>query len=387
MTVQRLGGVGGAVSVDYQTSDGSATAGSDYAATSGTLNWAAGDSADKTFTVPVNWDGRAEGTESISLTLTNPGGGADLGPNTAAVIRIGDDGASGPLALSSNAYSVGEADGVVTITATRSGGSLGGPVSVDYATSDGTATAGSDYAAAAARSRSVRARRQELHRPRDERLRARRRRDVPGDALERRRRREPRLPGRRHRDDRRRRRGARRTGNIVPGSGSRPTATRAPKLTLAAKRMQRALKAKRLTLSARCNERCKLAAVAKVRIGKQERRPGPREGDRALRQGRQDQAQALEEGAGQAAQGDEARKGQGRPLRHAPRTPPATGRRVPQGACEALTGSGPRVSQRGAEEQPLVARCAWSWAAPPAAAAIWCRSTRRPATPRWMPRR
>ena len=104
VTVQRLGGVGGAVSVDYETSDGSATAGSDYAATSGTLNWAAGDSADKTFTVPVTWDGRAEGTESISLALTNPGGGSDLGPNTAAVLRIGDDGASGPLALSSNAY-------------------------------------------------------------------------------------------------------------------------------------------------------------------------------------------------------------------------------------------------------------------------------------------
>ena len=42
----------------------------------------------------------------------------------------------------------------------------------------------------------------------------------------------------------------------------------APKLKLAAKRIQRALKAKRLALSARCNERCKLAAVAKVRIGK-----------------------------------------------------------------------------------------------------------------------
>ena len=146
MTVQRIGGVGGAVSVDYETSDGTATAGSDYAAASGTLNWAAGDSADKTFTVPVTWDGRGEGTESINLALTNPGGGSDLGPNSVAVLRIGDDGASGPLALSSNAYSVGEADAVVTITVTRSGGSLGGPVTVDYATSDGTATAGSDYA-------------------------------------------------------------------------------------------------------------------------------------------------------------------------------------------------------------------------------------------------
>jgi hypothetical protein len=123
VTVERVGGVGGAVSIDYQASDGSATAGADYASTSGTLTWAAGDSGDKTFTVPVTWDGRAEGTESISLALTNPGGGADQGPNSAAVIRIDDDGASGPLALSANAYQVGEADGLVTITVTRSGGS------------------------------------------------------------------------------------------------------------------------------------------------------------------------------------------------------------------------------------------------------------------------
>jgi len=147
VTVQRSGGVGGAVSVDYATSDGTATAGSDYAAASGTLNWGAGDGADKTFTVPVTWDGRAEGPpESINLALTNPGGGSDIGPNSVAVLSIGDDGASGPLVLTSTSYSVGEADSVVTITVTRSGGSLGGPVTVDYATSAGSATAGSDYA-------------------------------------------------------------------------------------------------------------------------------------------------------------------------------------------------------------------------------------------------
>jgi hypothetical protein len=145
VTVHRTGGVGGAVSVDYATSDGTATEGSDYDAASGTLNWAAGDSADKTFTVPVTWDGRAEGPEALNLELTNPGGGSDLGPNNVAVLRIGDDGASGPLVLTSTSYSVGEADAVATVTVTRSGGSLGGPVTVDYATSDGTATAGSDY--------------------------------------------------------------------------------------------------------------------------------------------------------------------------------------------------------------------------------------------------
>ena len=280
VTVERVGGVGGAVSVDYATSDGTATSGADYVSKSGTLTWTAGDGADKTFAIPVTWDGRAEGTESINLVLSNPGGGADLGSSNAAIVRIGDDGASGPLTLSAGAYAVGESAGLVTITAKRSGGSLGGPVTVAYKTSNGTATAGSDYTAAsgtltfgpgeASKSFTV---------------------PVTGDAAH--------------------------EGNetfqvalSVPGGGAslgtpaaatvtiadddaapvatpvRPSGpsgggtpppvvvvpavsdTLAPKLTLKAKKIQRALKRKRLALSARCNERCKLVIVARVRIGK-----------------------------------------------------------------------------------------------------------------------
>src|SRR5436190_276975 len=49
VTVSRTDGTSGAVSVHYATSDGTATAGSDYTATSGDLNWADGDSANKSF--------------------------------------------------------------------------------------------------------------------------------------------------------------------------------------------------------------------------------------------------------------------------------------------------------------------------------------------------
>jgi hypothetical protein len=94
--------------------------------------------------VPVTWDGRAEGPETINLGLSNPDG-ADVGPNSAAIIALADDGASGPLQLTSATYNVNEGDGLATVTVTRSGGSLGGPVSVDYATADGSAVAGSDY--------------------------------------------------------------------------------------------------------------------------------------------------------------------------------------------------------------------------------------------------
>ncbi len=61
--------------------------------------------------------------------------------------------------------------------------------------------------------------------------------------------------------------------DAAPGAGTAPAIAAtpdrtAPKLTLTGKKIQRALKAKRLVLAARCNERCKLVAVAKVRIGK-----------------------------------------------------------------------------------------------------------------------
>ena len=352
VTVERLGGVGGAVSVDYETSDGSATAGADYTTRSGTLNWAAGDGNDKTFTVPVTWDGRAEGTESISLALTNPDGGADQGPNSAAVIRIGDDGASGPLALSAGAYQVGEAGGLVTITATRAGGSLGGPVSVDYATSDGTATAGSDYDAAAgtltfgpgeaSKSFTVHVTSDTAHEG-DEAFQVKLSNAAGGASLG-----SPAgatvtitdddaAPGASDAPARRPAPPAARRLRLAAESPVPVMSDRtAPKLTLAAKATQRALKAKRLALSARCNERCKLVAVAKLRIGKRTVTLGRVKATVLTSKTAQAQGQALEEGAGQAAQGDETRKGQGRALRpcHGRRRQPDG--RVPQGRRQAL---------------------------------------------------
>ena len=63
------------VTVDYATSGGTAIAGADYMATSETLSFAAGETA-KTVSVPVLDDAHDEGTETLTLTLSNARGAA-----------------------------------------------------------------------------------------------------------------------------------------------------------------------------------------------------------------------------------------------------------------------------------------------------------------------
>ena len=61
------------VTVDYATADGTATAGEDYTATSGTLTFAAGESS-KTIAVPLLDDAIDEGRETFALRLSNAQG-------------------------------------------------------------------------------------------------------------------------------------------------------------------------------------------------------------------------------------------------------------------------------------------------------------------------
>ena len=63
----------GTVSVDYATADGSATAGEDYSAASGTLTFAAGETT-KPVSVAVLDDAVNDGEETFTLTLSNPAG-------------------------------------------------------------------------------------------------------------------------------------------------------------------------------------------------------------------------------------------------------------------------------------------------------------------------
>ena len=90
ITVTRTGGSNGAVGVSYATSNGTATAGSDYTSASGDFDWADEDTSSRTFSIPILDDSIYEGTETVNLTLSNPVGGATLGSPSTAILTIVD---------------------------------------------------------------------------------------------------------------------------------------------------------------------------------------------------------------------------------------------------------------------------------------------------------
>ena len=144
ITVQLTGASGDTVTVHYATSDGTAEAGSDYTAASGTLTFDPGETS-KTFAVTIADDDVIEASETVTLTLSDPAN-ADLGTTSTATLTIVDDDVP-DVAFTSATYTGAESDGVVEISVALSAASPG-TVTVNYATSDGTAEAGSDYTAA-----------------------------------------------------------------------------------------------------------------------------------------------------------------------------------------------------------------------------------------------
>ncbi|MGB0496397.1 MAG: Calx-beta domain-containing protein [Kangiellaceae bacterium] len=94
VTIIRSFGETGEVTVDYATSDSSAIAGSDYSATMGTLVFPEGNKS-QTFTIAILDDDVEEENELFNLTLSQPGGGAELGaPSFVQVSIVDNDGNS-----------------------------------------------------------------------------------------------------------------------------------------------------------------------------------------------------------------------------------------------------------------------------------------------------
>lgn len=140
------------VSVDYatgSTSNSSATAGGDYIAASGTITFSPGQTA-QAIAIRLIDDTLDEGDETFVLHLTNPVNAVlpsfgVIGPApTQAVGTIVDDDPEPTLTVHD---ATGWEDFALTRTAVQLSAPSGKTVTVDFFTSDGTATAGQDYTA------------------------------------------------------------------------------------------------------------------------------------------------------------------------------------------------------------------------------------------------
>lgn len=130
------------VTVKVSTSDGTATAGSDYAAFSGaTVTFAPGQTS-VNVPVTINGDTKDEFNESLFANLSNPSPGAQIVDTSAFGIITDND----PTPDLSVADASGNEGDKVTFTLTLSEAS-GRDTVVGFGTSDGTATAGQDYTA------------------------------------------------------------------------------------------------------------------------------------------------------------------------------------------------------------------------------------------------
>jgi chitinase len=136
------------VTVGYSTADGTATAGQDYTAASGTLTFAPGTTTQQV-KVKVTGDTTVEPTETFTVTLTSPTG-ATLATATATGTITNDDAAPAlPTVSVANATvaegNTGTANLAFTVTLSKAATTA---VTVGYSTANGTATAGQDYTAA-----------------------------------------------------------------------------------------------------------------------------------------------------------------------------------------------------------------------------------------------
>jgi large repetitive protein len=132
------------VAVDYATSDETATAGSDYENSTGTIQFAAGQTT-KQIDVTVDADVVAEADETFTVELSEPLN-ANIPAGTALGTITDDD--EGPKLAVDDPTVIEGTSGTTLVFAVSMEPASDSPVTVDYATVDGSASAGSDYTAA-----------------------------------------------------------------------------------------------------------------------------------------------------------------------------------------------------------------------------------------------
>lgn len=148
ITVNRINGADGAVSVDFATADGTAQQPGDYATSASPppLQWADQDSAPKTFTVSITNDGEHEpgADETVLLTLANAIG-ATIGAQDTAVLEIVDDDPEPTISVADVSQLEGDAGTTPFVFNVTLSNASSQTVSVVANTNPGSAASGADY--------------------------------------------------------------------------------------------------------------------------------------------------------------------------------------------------------------------------------------------------
>jgi hypothetical protein len=141
VTLNRIGP--GQVNVDFRTQGGSAQIGVDYLERSGTLTFSGGETT-KTVDVTVLGDNADEANETFDLVLSNPID-ATLGAPANETATITDDDPLPSLRIGDISVTEGNAGEQQALFVVTLSGVSGRMATVDYATSNGTASAPGDY--------------------------------------------------------------------------------------------------------------------------------------------------------------------------------------------------------------------------------------------------
>jgi len=142
VTVERRSGISGNLAIDYTTSDGTATAGQDYMAASGTLTFSGGETS-KSFQIPITDDAVTEPDETFTVELRNAPNLEALGTPSTLVVTI-QDRSTVPVISRSGGFVTEGGTGTTTnlLVAFVLSAETARLVSVDYATADLSATGG-----------------------------------------------------------------------------------------------------------------------------------------------------------------------------------------------------------------------------------------------------
>jgi hypothetical protein len=146
-TVTKSGSASGSCSVNYATAGGTATSGSDFTASSGTLTFTSTQTSQQISVATID-DTAVESAETFTTSLSSPTGGSTLGSPSTATATINDNDSGGT--CTGVSYSINDVSGtegdVFTFTVTKAG-ATSNSCSVNYATANGTAVAGTHYVA------------------------------------------------------------------------------------------------------------------------------------------------------------------------------------------------------------------------------------------------